>query len=153
MYCDVKIKSLFFYMFKKNLQKSRRFHRNPPDSSRFQQIPPDSSRFRQTPVESMDSARVQWSPWIPPESTGVHWTLVDYGFHQTPLDSMDSSGVRQSPPESTGLWLTLLCDNLSHYVTNLLLFVTNAGVRRSPVESSGVHGLRRSMWGSVKYSF
>ena len=79
-------------------------------STGFRQTPPDSTGFRQTPP---DSARLCQTP---PDSTRLHQILLD----------------------SAGLWWTTVCDRMSHYVTNLLLFVTYTGVRWS-------------RWGSVKY--
>ena len=79
-------------------------------STGFRQTPPDSTGFRQT---LPDSTRFRQTP---PDSTRLHQILLD----------------------SAGLWWTTVCDRMSHYVTNLLLFVTYTGVRRS-------------RWGSVKY--
>ena len=69
-------------------------------------------------------------------------------LHQIPPNS---AGVCQSLLDSAGLWWTTVCDRMSHYVTNLLLFVTYTGVRWSLVDSMESARVRQSRWGSVKY--
>ena len=93
-----------------------------------------------------NSARLHQNP---PESTRLHQNLPESaGVRQTPLDF---TRLHQILPESARVWWSPVCHILSYFVTNLLLYVTHAGVCQSVPDSMEFAGVWWSMWGSVKY--